>query len=83
MKKTGLVCPRIALERSRYAQTPYFQGKTIRIIVGYPAGQRPRLMGAADRDTVRQAYSRESSHRRTEYARRRFDDRDQLRLQRG
>ncbi len=79
MKKTGLLFV-LALLWSDYAtaQTPYFQGKTIRIIVGYPAGSAHDLWGR-----LKQAYSRESSHRRAEHARRRLDDRDQLRLQRG
>ena len=39
MKKTGLLFV-LALLWSDYAtaQTPYFQGKTIRVVVGYPAG---------------------------------------------
>ncbi len=46
MKKTGLVFV-LALLWSNYAaaQTPYFQGKTIRIIVGYPAGSAHDLWG--------------------------------------
>jgi tripartite-type tricarboxylate transporter receptor subunit TctC len=46
MKKTGLLFV-LALLWSDYAaaQTPYFQGKTIRIIVGYPAGSAHDLWG--------------------------------------
>jgi tripartite-type tricarboxylate transporter receptor subunit TctC len=46
MKKTGLLFI-LALLSSDYAtaQTPYFQGKTIRIIVGYPAGSAHDLWG--------------------------------------
>ena len=46
MKKTGLLLVLVLLW-SDYAtaQTPYFQGKTIRIIVGYPAGSAHDLWG--------------------------------------
>jgi tripartite-type tricarboxylate transporter receptor subunit TctC len=46
MKKTGLLFV-LALLWSDYAtaQAPYFQGKTIRIIVGYPAGSAHDLWG--------------------------------------
>jgi len=46
MKRTGLLLV-FALLWSDYAtaQTPYFQGKTIRIIVGYPAGSAHDLWG--------------------------------------
>src|SRR5215510_186703 len=46
MKRTGLLFV-LALLWSDYttAQTPYFQGKTIRIIVGYPAGSAHDLWG--------------------------------------
>jgi tripartite-type tricarboxylate transporter receptor subunit TctC len=46
MKKTGLLFV-LALFWSDYAtaQTPYFQGKTIRVIVGYPAGSAHDLWG--------------------------------------
>jgi tripartite-type tricarboxylate transporter receptor subunit TctC len=46
MKKTGLLFV-LALLWSGYAtaQTPYFQDKTIRIIVGYPAGSAHDLWG--------------------------------------
>ena len=46
MKKTGLLFV-LALLWSDYAtaQTAYFQGKTIRIIVGYPAGSAHDLWG--------------------------------------
>src|SRR5919109_190339 len=46
MKKSGLLFA-LALLWSDYAtaQTPYFQGKTIRIIVGYPAGSAHDLWG--------------------------------------
>jgi tripartite-type tricarboxylate transporter receptor subunit TctC len=46
MKKTGLLFV-LALLWCDYAtaQTPYFQGKTIRIIVGYPAGSAHDLWG--------------------------------------
>ena len=46
MKKTGLLFV-LALFWSDYAtaQTPYFQGKTIRIIVGYPTGSAHDLWG--------------------------------------
>ena len=46
MKRTGLLFV-FALLWSDYAtaQTPYFQGKTIRIIVGYPAGSAHDLWG--------------------------------------
>ena len=84
MKRTGLLFV-LALLWSDYAtaQTPYFQGKTIRIIVGYPAGSAHDLWGRLIATQIKQAYPRESSHRRAEHARRRLDDRDQLRLQRG
>src|SRR5262245_56450433 len=46
MKKTGLLFVLVLLW-SDYAaaQTPYFEGKTIRIIVGYPAGSAHDLWG--------------------------------------
>jgi tripartite-type tricarboxylate transporter receptor subunit TctC len=46
MKRTSLLFV-LALLSSDYAtaQTPYFQGKTIRIIVGYPAGSAHDLWG--------------------------------------
>ena len=46
MKRTGLLFV-LALLWSDYAtaQAPYFQGKTIRIIVGYPAGSAHDLWG--------------------------------------
>ena len=32
-----------------HAQTPYYQGKTIRIVTGYPAGRRRPSLAAAHR----------------------------------
>ena len=50
MKKTLLVMVLLLLcAVTVYAQTPFFQGKTIRIVTGYPAGDVndtwPRLIG--------------------------------------
>jgi tripartite-type tricarboxylate transporter receptor subunit TctC len=46
MKKTGLLFVLALLwSDDATAQTPYFQGKTIRIIVGYPAGSAHDLWG--------------------------------------
>ena len=46
MKKTGLLFVLALLfSDDATAQTPYFQGKTIRVIVGYPAGSAHDLWG--------------------------------------
>ena len=45
LRKTGLLFVLALLWSIATAQAPYFQGKTIRIIVGYPAGSAHDLWG--------------------------------------
>ena len=62
------------------AQTPYFQGKTIRFVVGYPAGSTRGPLGTARRALHDQIYSRQSDHDRAKHARRGLYYRGELRL---
>ena len=80
MKKTGLLFV-LALLWSDYARRklPTFRVKrSASSSAIQPAA--PTTYGGGYRDTYQQVYSRESSHRCAEHARRRLDDRDQLRL---
>ena len=65
-----------------HAQTPYYQGKTIRIVTGYPAGDVndlwPRLIAQHMTKYSRQPYLHHSK-----YAEGKLLDRSELCLRRG
>ena len=70
-------------DASVHAQTPFYQGKTIRLVAGTPAGSVYDLYARHGRAIHAQTYSRQSQYHRTKHAGCGLHGCGKLHLQRG